>query len=169
MKKMLFTLLLALPCALFAQNMTQSPAQEPQQFTMELKEPKVEAPKKVQLELEIPDSDVQEFGISKTALQNEITTRLQLAQIQIKDEPNLAKLVLRVKSIQADRAVATFVQMGFFEEAQLKRNKGMIMALTWSQATLISGSPEDVNREVMQLVTTMTNAFILEYHKAMAS
>jgi len=194
MKQIFLSLILALPCVFssqtFAQNMIQpAPTPQPvpmpeqyqapsmnqmkqndtQSYTMEMREPKIETPKKVQLQIEIPDEDVQEFAISKTAIQNEIASRLQLAQIQITNEPNVAKLILRVKSIQADRAVATFVQMGFFEEAQLKRNKGSIMALTWSQATLISGPQEDINKEILQLVTSMTNAFILDYHKAMMS
>lgn len=141
----------------------------PQEYSMELKEEKPQAARQIRLQLELSESDIKDYGLQQSTIFNEISTRLALAQIQIKDDVSLPKLVLRVKSIQADRAIATFVQLGFFEEATLKRNNSGIMALTWSQATLISGAKEELVKEITQVVIGMCNSFILDYNKAFST
>jgi hypothetical protein len=145
------------------------PPQKAQEYTMELNTPAKESARQIRLQLELSEADVKDFGLNQAQIVNEISTRLALGQIQVKDDPALPKLVLRAKSIQADRAIATFVQLGFFEDAILKRNNTSIPALTWSQATLISGPKEDLSKEVDQVIITMINAFILDYHKAMST
>lgn len=145
-----------------------APAPTAKEFTMPLNENKNERPRQIRLQIEIAETDIKDYALEQSTIVNEISTRLALAQIQIKDDPSLPKLVLRIKSIQADRAIATFVQMGFFEEATLKRNNNSIMALTWSQATLISGPKDEMIKEITQVVIGMCNSFILEYNKAFA-
>ena len=136
---------------------------------MEITPPGAETSRQIRLQLELSEADVKDFALNKAQIVNEISTRLALGQIQVKDDPKLPKLVLRIKSIQADRAIATFVQLAFFEDAILKRNNSSIMALTWSQATLVSGPKEDLAKEIDQVIITMINAYILDYHKAMSS
>lgn len=137
-------------------------------FSMPVATPEQKMPRQVRLQLEIEENDIKDYGLQASALQTEITTRLSLGQIQVKDDPSLPLLLLRIKSIQADRAIASFVQLVFFEDAILKRNRMEFMAMTWSKATLISGPKEDLTKELTQAVVSMVNTFILDYHKAMA-
>lgn len=153
---------------LLATSSLSAEAPMPKEYIMELKEEKPQATRQIRLQMELAESDIKDYGLQQSVISNEISTRLALAQIQIKDDVSLPKLVLRVKSIQADRAIATFVQLGLFEEAVLKRNNTPMFALTWSQATLISGAKEDVVKEITQAVIGMCNSFILEYNKAFA-
>ncbi len=190
MKKCLLSLLVLAGACLFAadnmqqqQQMQQQP-QQPQQiqqaeppvqtqqqpsveFSMPTHVNKTAAEKALRLKIEIADSDMQTYGFKQGAIYTEIVSRLALGSIQVKDDPKYPQLVLRIKSIQADRAVASFIQLGFFEEANLVRNQSVVQALTWSQATMLSCAKEDVVKEVTQVVNQMTNSFILDYQKAM--
>lgn len=160
------------PAPQMAPQSNQMPATDEKmskEYTMQLKDTKQQAPRQIRLQLELSESDVKDYGLPQSMLSSELSTRLALAQIQIKDDPALPRLVLRVKSIQADRAIATFVQLGFFEDAVLTRNKSTISALTWSQATLISGPKEEMVKEVTQIIISMVNSFILDYNKAMSA
>lgn len=149
---------------LFAQHGLYSAEKE---FSMPLNTPTQSNPREIRLQLDLSENDMKTYGLQQSTLYTEMNTRLSLGQIQIKTDETLPVLVLRVKSIEADRAVATFIQLAFSEEATLTRNKSPMMAMTWSKATLIAGPKEDVAKEVTQAVITMTNTFILDYQKAM--
>jgi len=184
MKKLFFSLLV-LGTASFiagvAQAPTQAPVQTPVQqapaqpaqpqppaeFSMPTHVQKQTMERALQLKIEIADADVTAYGFKQGAIFSEIVSRLALGSIQVKDDPRYPQLVLRIKAIQADRAVASFIQLGFFEEANLVRNQSVVQALTWSQATMLSCAKEDVVKEVTQVVNQMTNSFILDYQKAM--
>ena len=114
------------------------------------------------------EEDVSAYGLSKSQIYNEITTRLALAGVQIKENQNLPELVLRIKVIQADRAVAAFIQMGYMEPATLLRNQSVVQSLTWSQATMLSCAKEDLQKQVQQVIIQMSNAFIMDYQKTFA-
>lgn len=162
MKKIIYTLLVLGTCALQAAD-----APAPTEFSMPLQAEKPAAQRVVRVKVDIADSDVAAFGIQSAALYNELTTRLGLAAIQIKEDPKAPELVLRVKAIQADRAVAAYIQLAFYEEAALTRNQSTIEALTWSQATMLSCAKEDLSKEIMQVVVQMANGFVMDYQKAM--
>ena len=166
MKKLFFSLMLLLNCAALMADAP--PAPSSQEFSMPVVTPTQTAPRQIRILLEIADNDIKDYGLSQAMIYNEIQTRLQLAQIQIKDEPKLPQLVLRIKSIQADRAIATFIQFSFYEEAILVRNQNSLQALTWSQATLISCAKEDLAKEVNPIIIQMINSFILDYQKALS-
>lgn len=161
MKKLLF---LALLCA---SNLQGADTTAPTEFSMPVHTAKTAVEKIVRLKIDIAESDISAYSLQQSAIYNEISTRLSLGAIQIKDDPSAPELVLRIKAIQADRAVAAFVQMGFFEEANLVRNQSIVQALTWSQATMLSCSKEDLSKEVSQVIIQMINSFILDYQKAM--
>lgn len=162
MKQILFLFAL-----LFSQNFLHA-AEAQKEFSMPITTPAESNPREVRLQLEISENDIKSYGIQQSALYTEISTRLALGQIQVKTDPNLPLLVLRIKSIEADRAIATFIQLAFSEEATLTRNKSPIFAMTWFQATLISGPKEEMPKEATQVVISMTNTFILDYQKALA-
>ncbi len=161
MKKIFFALLVA------GSSVYAADAAPPSEFSMPMQPPKAPVQKALGVQIDIAESDVQAYGLQKSAIYNEISTRLALATIQIKSDSHIPQLVLRVKAIQADRAIASFIQLAFFEEAQLLRNQSIVQAMTWSQATMLSCAKEDLNKEVMQVIIQMVNAFILEYQKAM--
>lgn len=160
MKNILLMLLVA--AGLQAQTTT-----PPAEFSMPVHAPKQTIEKAMRVKIDISEGDLSTYGLQQSAIYNEIMTRLSLASIQIKEDPSLPQLVLRVKAIQADRAVAAFIQLGFFEDASLSRNQSIVQALTWSQATMLSCAKEDLAKEVSQVIIQMTNSFILEYQKAM--
>lgn len=164
MKKIFFSLLLTAAGFLHAQVPTAVP---PSEFSMPVNPPKQQVEKAMRVKIDIAESDLSTYGLQQAPIYNEIMTRLSLAAIQIKDDPSYPQLTLRVKAIQADRAVAAFIQLGFFEDATLTRNQTVVQALTWSQATILSCAKEDLSKEVNQVIVQMTNSFILEYQKAM--
>jgi hypothetical protein len=173
MKRMFFSMMLTTICGgLFADAPPPAPpASSNTEFTMPVPttvKAQVTAPREIRLQLEIDDNDIRDYGLQQPLITSEIQTRLSLAQIKIKDDAHLPQLVLRVKSIKADRAIASFIQLAFFEEAQLLRNQNTLQALTWSQATLISCAQEDVSKEVNQVIIQMVNSFILDYQKAIS-
>jgi hypothetical protein len=151
---------------LFSQNVLFGAAPE---FSMPVTNPGQNAQRTIRLQLEIAENDTHLYGLQQSALLSEITSRLTLAQVQVKNDPGLPQLTLRVKSIEADRVIATFVQLFFSEPATLIRNNSNILALTWSQATLIAGPKEDMTKEVTQSVVSMVNSFVLDYQKAITS
>ncbi len=159
---MLLSLLLFAATTLYAAD-----APPPSEFSMPVHPPKTAVEKVVRIKLEISESDLAAYGLQQSAIYNEIVTRLSLAAIRVKDDPAVPQLILRIKAIQADRAVAAFIQLGFFEEANLIRNQSVVQALTWSQATMLSCAKEDLAKEVGQVIISMTNSFILDYQKAM--
>lgn len=162
MKKILLSLLLLGTCNLHSAD---TPA--PSEFSMPVHTPKPVVTKALRIKIEIADSDLKTYDLQQGVIYNEIATRLALAAIQIKDDAALPQLVLRVKAIQADRAVAAFIQLGFFEDATLIRNQSAVQALTWSQATMLSCAKEELPKEIAQVIVQMTNSFILDYQKAM--
>lgn len=162
MKKLLFLALL-----LTSSNLVGADTPPATEFSMPVHAPKTTAEKVLRLKIDIAENDISAYNLQQSAIYNEISTRLSLGTIQIKDDASAPELVLRVKAIQADRAVAAFVQMAFFEEANLVRNQSVVQALTWSQATMLSCSKEDLSKEVSQVIIQMTNSFILDYQKAM--
>ncbi|MCE5295463.1 MAG: hypothetical protein LLF94_12750 [Chlamydiales bacterium] len=139
----------------------------PAEFSMPTHVAKTPVEKVIRVKIDISESDLTTYGLQQSAIYNEIATRLSLGTIQIKDDPSAPQLILRVKAIQADRAVAAFIQLGFFEDATLVRNQSTVQALTWSQATMLSCAKEDLSKEVAQVIIGMTNSFILDYQKAM--
>ena len=162
MRKILFSLLLLGTCNLHSAD---TPA--PSEFSMPTHTPKAAVEKALRIKIEISENDVTGYGLQQGPIYSELTTRLGLGAIQIKDDPSLPQLVLRVKAIQADRAIAAFVQLAFYEDSTLQRNQSLVQALTWSQATMLSCAKEDLPKQVNEVVIQMINSFILEYQKAM--
>lgn len=162
MKKLICTTLTLFSCSLFAADMPK------QEFSAPVSTPQVKSERAVRLQIEIPENDAKDYGLQTSTFYTEIMTRLSLGQIQIKDDTKYPQLILRIKTIQADRAIAAFVQLAYYEDATLTRNQNAVMALTWSQATMLSCAKEDLIKEVSQVVVQMTNSYILDYQKAMA-
>lgn len=190
MKKLLFTTLAIVPLALFAdtpstgmheavmpvngQPAVQSPqpvpvqpvVQPPQSVTVQPAENlPVERPS-VRLQMEIVPSEVAPLGLDVKKLQSDLTDKLIKSNILVKDDPNSPLLVLRVKTITHDKSIATFLQLAFFEDAELSRNKMTVLAMTWSQASLIATNRDDFSKEAMKNILAMTSSFITDYQKA---
>lgn len=119
----------------------------------------------VRVQIEATEKDLNMYGLAKTQIFNEISSRLSLAQIGISTSPKDPLLLLRIRTIDANRVVATFVQMSFFEDATLVRNNGAIMALTWSQASMIACEAHEWPKQVSDSIISMTNEFVLSYNK----
>jgi len=119
----------------------------------------------VRMQIEATDKDIATYGLTKTQIFNEISSRLSLAQIGISTGPKDPLLLLRIRTIEANRVIATFVQMSFFEDATLIRNNGAILALTWSQASMIACEIHEWPKQVSDSIISMTNEFVLSYNK----
>jgi hypothetical protein len=139
------------------------------EYTTSTAVPVQQPPRQVKIQTEFDESELKALGLQPSALLSEITTRLALGQIQIKNDIEAPVLALRIKSIEQDKLVAAFVQLAFFEKATLLRNNSLIMAQTWSKAAMLGGSKESIAKEVTDSVTSMVTTFILDYQKALSS
>lgn len=124
-----------------------------------------EAGPAVRLQLEVPEEEVKPLGIKVQDIQTTILTVLVKNNIAVQSDPSNPLLLLRLKTIEADTAYATFIQLAFYEDAILKRSNSDVMALTWSQASLITTTKEDFPKEVIKTIVNMTEAFVAEYQK----
>ena len=121
---------------------------------------------KVRLEVQAANNEIEPYGIKLHDLESSLTSKLNLANILVESNYQNPLLLLRLKTVETGTDLATFVQLAFFEEAELIRNKSMISAITWSQASLLTTSKKDFPAEVTKTVDSMLNSFIIEYNKA---
>ena len=121
----------------------------------------------IRLQIEVPEAEVHPLGLKLQNLQTAIMTVLIKNNISVQDDPANPLLLLRLKTIEADTAYATFIQLAFYEDAILKRSNSDVMALTWSQASLITTTKEDFPAEVMKTIVGMTESFVAEYQKVL--
>jgi len=121
---------------------------------------------KVRLQLEINPAEIEPLGLKIQNLQTDLMTKLIQSNVLVQDEPKNPLLLLRLKTIDANGTWATFIQLAFFENAELTRNKSSVLAMTWSQASLLSTSKEDFQQEVTKTVLAMGDAFVKDYIKA---
>ena len=123
---------------------------------------------KVRLEVQAANEEIEPYGIKLQELQSSLTSKLNLANILVESNSQNPLLLLRLKTVEMGDELATFVQLAFFEEAELIRNKGMISAITWSQASLLTTPKKDFASELTKTVDSMLSSFIIEYNKAFA-
>ena len=123
----------------------------------------------VRVHLELASPEVEPLGLKVQELQADIMTKLIQSDVLVQDDPKNPLLLLRIKTIEVDSAIATFIQLAFFENAELSRNKTAVQAMTWSQASLLATSKEDFVKEVTTTALNMTEAFATDYKKAFAN
>ncbi len=123
----------------------------------------------IQLKLEVTDSETSALGLTKTALEKTVTTTLAEQGIGITEDAKAPSILVRFKSVQAANVVASFIQVAFFEEAELIRGKSRIQAMTWSQATLLTTSKDEFMTETSKTIDTMITAFVHDYKQAFHS
>ena len=95
---------------------------------------------KVRLQFEIVKEDVEPLGLKLQNLQSDMMTKLIQSHIGVEDNAQVPLLLLRVKTIEIDSTVASFIQLAFLEDAELLRNHGKVSAITWSEASLLTTS-----------------------------
>jgi hypothetical protein len=120
---------------------------------------------KLRLQIEVSPQEVEPLGLKVQNLQTAIMTTLIKNDIIVQDDPSNPQLILRLKTIDADSVNATFIQLAFYEDAILKRSNSEVMALTWSQASLITTTKQDFANEVTKTVENMTLSFVSEFQK----
>ena len=121
---------------------------------------------KIQLKLEVTDAETEMLGITKKSLESLVTEKLADNMIGVTDDAKAPSLLVRFKSVQAAHVIASFVQVAFFEEAELLRGKSRIQAMTWSQATLLTSSKDDFVSETTKTIDAMIVSFVQDYKKA---
>lgn len=156
-KSSLVVLLLAIQAAVGAQEKS---------FQMSLTEPQNTQQHTISLEVDADLAHITGVDLTQQTLYNEVEQQLQMAQILVKNDPSLPRLVIRIKSVPTTDAYATFLQIAFFERAILQRNQSAFMAITWSQGTLLITSKKDYASEVTGTISSIIHSFILEYQKA---
>ncbi len=135
--------------------------------TFELTPPSTKTVREIAVRIEPLSEEQLRAGITVDMLHDAIQNQLQTASIQINDSLLHPTLVLRMRTLQVGLDTASFFQLSFLEEAMLVRNRSLFDALTWSQASLLACRPEDLKKEVVDTVTTMAQAFVKDYVKAM--
>lgn len=123
---------------------------------------------KVRLQLEVNPLEIEPLGLKLQNLQTDLMTKLIQSNVLVQDDAKNPLLLLRLKTIDANGTWATFIQLAFFENAELTRNKSTVLAMTWSQASLLSTSKDDFAQEVTKTVTSMADSFVKDYLKAYA-
>lgn len=113
---------------------------------------------------ELAEKERQEYGIEKSTLVKAVTKQLQEANITVKNDPNLPELLIRINSIPTEANIATCIDVGFFEYAELVPKKQTVLALTWSQRSMIIGSKETYETNISQEVAKNVTSFI-ETHR----
>ena len=124
---------------------------------------------KIQLKFEVTDAESSTLGLTKKKLEDMVTAKLAENSIGVTDDPKAPSLLIRFKSVQAAHVIASFIQVAFFEEAELLRGKTRIQAMTWSQATLLTTSSEDFMPETNKTINNMVVSFAQDYKKAFSA
>lgn len=112
--------------------------------------------------LEMAEKDIKDYGIEQSTLYDQISKHFASANIQVRNDPDLPKFVLQIKSLPSDHTIATFIQGFFYEEAIHARSKKAIWAITWSQSGIVTGSKESYTKNVQEEVMNIVNSFILD-------
>ena len=123
---------------------------------------------KVSLRIEASAKEIETFGLRLQPLQTDITNRLNQSNILVEESADNPVLILRLKALECGPQLASYVQLALFEQAELVRNKTIVSAMTFSQASLITITKEDFSQEVTKTVNAMLSAFIIDYNKAFA-
>ena len=121
---------------------------------------------KVRLQMEVVPTEVEPLGLKVKALETDLMTRLIQSGVLVQENPVNPLLMLRIKTIESGGGWSTFIQLAFFEEAELTRNRTKTLAMTWSQASLLATSRDDFSSEVTKTVLGMAEAFAKDYQKA---
>lgn len=106
-------------------------------------------------------------GLSLDEMKNTMIQQLQNADISVNETIAQPTLLLRIRTLQVGLDMATFFQLSLLEEAMLIRNRSLFNAATWSQASLLSCRPEDLKKEVLDTVATMTQSFAKDFSKSL--
>lgn len=125
--------------------------------------------KEIALRVEPLTADQIKNGLSDEAVHDMVVKRLEEAEIPISSVIQQPLLVLRVRSIQSGVDIATYFQLSLMEESMLLRNRSTFNAITWSQASLLTCRPEDLQKEVSETVDAMIQAFSKDYKKAFST
>ncbi len=149
--------------------MPQPPQPTPQPQSTMISIPKtVSGLKPINLRIEPLSDDQMKNGLSMDALKDMVMKRLSDSDITISANVTQPILILRVRSIPSGVDIATYFQLSLMEESMLLRNRSMYNAITWSQASLLSCRPEELQKEVAESVDSMVQAFAKDYKKAFA-
>ena len=119
----------------------------------------------IRLQVEMADAEVNPLGIQQKTMFTDLLTKLVQSNVPVGEDAQNPLLLFRLKSIEVGDTVIAFVQLAYFEQAELERNKSMVMAMTWSQATLVTTSKKEFAASVASTAMSMCSAFTLEYHK----
>lgn len=124
--------------------------------------------KKLEISLKIePLSDEQQqAGLNIDDIRNQMVQSLQNAGISVNDAIFQPVATLRIRTIQSGLDYATFFQLSLQEESMLVRNRSTFNAVTWSQGSLLACRPEDLKKESMETIDTLTQSFSKDFIKA---
>jgi len=122
---------------------------------------------KIRFKMEVAENELASLDLKRENIYSSMVTKLVQNQIFVHESEKNPMLVLRLKTIEVsgDQTVG-FVQLAFFEEAELKRNKSTIWAMTWSQGTLLTAAKRDFAAQASKTLDLMIASFATEFHKA---
>lgn len=140
---------------------------EIQPQTFETSKPKNKAMVAVKVDPLSPEQT--KAGLSVETLKSALKGHLEASGIQVNDSISQPVLSLRVRTIEAGFDYVSFLQLSLQEESMLVRNRSIFNATTWSQASMLSCRPEDLEKEVSATVSMMAETFEKEYLKSLES
>lgn len=115
--------------------------------------------------VELAEKDIKDYGIEHGTLHELLTKRFAEANITIKEDPDLPKFTLQIKSLPSVLTIATFLQGSFYEEATIAQTKKTIWAITWSQIGILTGSKELYKKNVQDESLNIVNSFISDFQQ----
>jgi len=162
MKRFLVCMMLGfLSCFVIAEETTKEPA------SLSMAHPLAKEARDLRVQIEPLSEDQKKTGLTEKMLHEVIEKNLQMIGVRINDQREDPYLVLRVRTIPVGLDLASFVQLSFYEDAMLARNRSMFHAMTWSQASLISCMPEALPKELKEIIHMMITTFNKDYLEAM--
>jgi hypothetical protein len=125
-----------------------------------------ETTSKIRLQIETSSEEITPLGLPVNTIESAILAKLQESDIVVQNEGMKPLLLVRLKTIPGETQIVSFIQLAFFEQAHLDRNRQEVWAMTWSQASLVSSKKEEFSRAILDSLQNMTSAFTVEYQKA---
>lgn len=158
MKRLLILGICVLP--ILALTDDQIPTPEP---TTATQSPSIVQVREINIRIDPLTEDQTRAGLDADAIKDVMVPKLLALNIVDNDSLQQPILLVRVRTVKVGTDLATFFQLCLLEPAMLIRNRSMFNAITWSQASILTCRPEDLKKEALETIGSMTQAFAQDY------
>ena len=122
--------------------------------------------REVTIKIDPLSDELLQAGLTVDMIKEIMVNQLQTAEISVNETIPQPYLVLKIRTIAVGFDIAAFFQLSLQEKAMLVRSRSTFNAATWSQVSLLSCRPEDLKKEVLETVSSMSSSFSKDFTKA---